>query len=372
MAPDDISHPGTTDPGQRPGRWFHALADGRLQCDLCPRHCRLREGQRAFCFVRQRLGDRIILTTYGRSTGLCIDPIEKKPLHHFFPGSAVLSFGTAGCNLGCRFCQNWDLSKAHQTEVRSMPAPPEMIAAEARDAGCTSVAFTYNDPIVWAEYALDVAAACREHGLRTVAVTSGYIDATPREEFFAAMDAANVDLKAFTERFYRKLCLGRLQPVLDTLLHLRETDVWFEVTNLLIPGHNDSPGEVESLCHWLLDHLGEEIPLHFSAFHPDYRMGDVPPTPPALLGRARQQALAVGLKHVYTGNVHDTEGGSTYCTGCGRRLIGRDWYRLDRWNLDEHGACRACGRRLAGRFGTGPGDWGPHRRPVRTRAAEQD
>jgi pyruvate formate lyase activating enzyme len=350
---------------EHPGRWTRRLADGRLQCDLCPRRCRLGEGQRAFCFVRKREGDRIVLTTYGRSTGFCVDPIEKKPLNHFLPGTAVLSFGTAGCNLGCRFCQNWESSKARETEVLSASALPERIAEAAVESGSASVAFTYNDPVIWAEYALDTAAACRERGVRTVAVTAGYITPEARGEFFAGMDAANVDLKAFTERFYRKLCLGERQPVLDTLLHLRETEVWVEVTTLLIPGQNDGPDEIDELCRWLLDHLGAEVPLHFTAFHPDFRMRDLPPTPHRTLKRARQQALEAGLKHVYTGNVSDPEGSSTYCASCGSLLIERDGYRLGRCGLDARGRCASCGHRLAGRFEGRPGSWDGGRLPLR-------
>ena len=355
-APSDSGHP---------GRWSRLLPDGRIQCDLCPRRCRLNEGQRAFCFVRKREGERIVLTTYGRSTGFCVDPIEKKPLNHFLPGTAVLSFGTAGCNLGCRFCQNWESSKARETEILSASALPERIAEAALESGSASVAFTYNDPVIWAEYALDTAAACRERGVRTVAVTAGYITPEARGEFFSGMDAANVDLKAFTDGFYRKLCLGERQPVLDTLIHLRETEVWVEVTTLLIPGHNDGPDEIDELSRWLLDHLGPEVPLHFTAFHPDFRMRDLPPTPRTTLRRARRQALDVGLKHVYTGNVSDVEGSSTYCAGCGALLLERDGYGLGRCGLDERGRCAACGRALAGRFDGRPGNWGGGRRPLR-------
>jgi pyruvate formate lyase activating enzyme len=294
-----------------------------------------------------------------------VDPIEKKPLNHFLPGSAVLSFGTAGCNLGCRFCQNWESSKARQTEVLSASALPERIAEAALESGSASVAFTYNDPVIWAEYALDTAAACRERGVRTVAVTAGYITPEAREEFFAGMDAANVDLKAFTETFYRKLCLGERQPVLETLLHLRETEVWVEVTTLLIPGHNDGPDEIEELTGWMLDNLGPEVPLHFTAFHPDFRMRDVPPTPRRTLRRARRQALEAGLKHVYTGNVSDPQGSSTYCAGCGALLLERDGYLLGACGYDEEGRCLSCGRALAGRFACRPGEWGGRRRPLR-------
>lgn len=336
---------------QPPARWWHTLEDGRIQCDLCPRLCRLHEGQRAFCFVRQRTGDRIALTTYGRSTGFCVDPIEKKPLFHFYPGSHALSFGTAGCNLGCRYCQNWSISKAREIEDLSVEAQPGAIARAARQRGCRSVAFTYNDPVIWAEYAIDTAEQCHKLGIDTVAVTAGYIMPEPRAELFGAMDAANVDLKAFTQQFYEKLCFANLQPVLETLDYLRrETSVWFEVTTLLIPGENDSEAEIRQLCEWFLEHLGPEVPLHFTAFHPSFRMLATPSTPPETLFRARRQAVEVGLRHVYTGNIADQDGQSTYCASCGQRLIRRYAYLVDIEALGADGCCSVCGHTLAGRF----------------------
>jgi len=349
-------------------RYWHALEDGRIQCDLCPRHCRLHDGQRAFCFVRERKGGELILNTYGRSTGFCIDPIEKKPLNHFLPGTPVLSFGTAGCNLGCRFCQNWDSSKSRQVERASARATPEAIAAAAREAGCRSVAFTYNDPIIWAEYAIDTAVACHRLGLKTVAVTSGYISPGAREEFFRHIDAANVDLKAFSETFYEKLCFASLAPVLDTLAWLRkETGVWIEVTTLVIPGENDGDDELERLSAWCAENLGPDVPLHFSAFHPDYKMMDRPATPPATLVRARRIARSHGLRYVYTGNVRDRDGDATLCPSCGRVVIQRDWYNLVAWHL-EAGRCAACGEPVAGVFEERPGTWGARRAPVGIRS----
>jgi pyruvate formate lyase activating enzyme len=342
-------------------RFWHPEGN-RIRCDLCPRACLVGDGQRAFCFVRMNQGGQMVLTTYGRSSGFCIDPVEKKPLNHFFPGTAILSFGTAGCNLGCKFCQNWDISKAKELDKLQTQSTPQAIARAALESGCSSVAFTYNDPVIWTEWAIDCAEACRAVGLKTVAVTAGYITPAARPEFYAAMDAANVDLKAFTETFYKKLCYAELAPVLDTLVWLKhETDVWFEVTTLLIPGQNDSEAEVQQLVEWFAEHLGPEVPLHFTAFHPDFKMMDLPPTPPATLSRARRQALAVGLKHVYTGNTHDAAGQSTYCAGCGALLIERDWYQLGAWHLTDDGACRACKRPLAGRFKGRPGAWGPRR-----------
>ncbi len=350
------------EPGVVEGKWWHTLEDGRVQCDLCPRFCKLRDGQRGFCFVRQARDGRVVLTSYGRASGFCVDPIEKKPLNHFYPGSRILSFGTAGCNLGCRFCQNWDISKAREIDRLTDWASPESVAEAAVRAGCKSIAFTYNDPVIFAEYAIDCAIAAHERGLKTVAVTAGYITAEARAEFYAHMDAANVDLKAFTQQFYHKLCFAQLDPVLDTLIWLkRETDVWFEVTTLLIPGHNDSPGEIAQLCEWFAANLGDQVPLHFTAFHPDFKMMDVPNTPAGTLKRARQQALAAGLKHVYTGNVFDLRGQSTYCGNCGELLIERDWYRLGGWHLTSRGQCEYCDAPLSGVFEPGPERWGPRR-----------
>jgi pyruvate formate lyase activating enzyme len=348
-----------------PGRWWHLLEDGRMQCDLCPRDCRLHEGQRGACFVRMRSGDQMVLTTYGRSSGFCIDPIEKKPLNQFYPGTSILSFGTAGCNLACKFCQNWDISKSRDMDRLADEASPEAIAKAAVAAGCKSVAFTYNDPVIFAEYAMDIADACHAHGVKTVAVTAGYIHEAPRREFYAKMDAANVDLKAFTDEFYFKLCAAHLNPVLDTLAYLKhETDVWFEITTLLIPGKNDSNEELEAECKWIMKELGPDVPVHFTAFHPDYKMTDIVATPPATLRRAREIALAQGLHYVYTGNVHDAEGGTTYCPGCRKPLIVRDWYVINSYRVTPEGKCPDCNTNIAGRYGVYERPFGPRRIPV--------
>jgi len=347
-----------------PGRYWHALDDGRIQCDVCPRFCRLREGQRGMCFVRARQDNQIVLTTYGRSSGFCIDPIEKKPLNHFYPGTAVLSFGTAGCNLACKFCQNWDISKSREIDTLADFASPEQIARAAKETGCKSVAFTYNDPVIFLEYAVDVADACRERGIRTVAVTAGYMCDEPRAEFYRHMDAVNVDLKAFTDRFYKQICVGDLENVKETISYIREeTDVWLELTTLVIPGENDGDEELDALSRWVADSLGVDVPIHFSAFHPDYKMLDTPPTPPATLTRAREIALANGLRYVYTGNVHDAAGDTTFCHECGHPLIVRDWYALKQWRLAD-GCCPECGTRCAGVFDEYPGHWGARRQPI--------
>jgi len=346
--------------------YWHRRDDGRIQCDLCPRECKLREGQRGLCYVRARIDDEIVLTTYGRSSGFCVDPIEKKPLNHFLPGTAVLSFGTAGCNLACRFCQNWDISKSREYDVLADQATPEKVAKVAADLGCRSVAFTYNDPVVFHEYAIDVADAARDQGIRTVAVTAGYVNPKPRREFYDHMDAANIDLKGFTEEFYHRTCAGALAPVLETLEYVRHaTDVWLEITTLLIPGLNDSDGEIDKMTRWVVKHLGRDVPHHFSAFHPDFKMIDRPSTPPSTLTRARKIALENGERYVYTGNVHDPAGQTTYCHSCEAMLVERDWYQLGGWHLDGEGRCARCRTRCAGLFEARPGDWGQRRRQVR-------
>ncbi|MHB8873408.1 MAG: AmmeMemoRadiSam system radical SAM enzyme [Myxococcaceae bacterium] len=347
------------------GRWWHPLSDGRIQCDLCPRDCKLHEGQRGFCFVRQRVGEVIELTTWGRSSGFCVDPIEKKPLNHFYPGSSVLSFGTAGCNLGCRFCQNWDISKAREWDRLADQASPAQIADRAVELRCRSVAFTYNDPVIFAEYAMDTADECRARGVKSVAVTAGYMREPARREFFAKMDAANIDLKAFTEGFYDKVAFGHLGPVLETLEYVaKETAVWLEVTTLLIPGLNDSEAEVERLSAWMVEHLGPDVPLHFSAFHPDYKMRELPATPVETLRRSRELARAAGLRFVYTGNVHDPAGDTTGCAGCGRPLVVRDWYEILEYRVTPEGRCPDCQTPLPGRWDRAAGGFGGGRQRV--------
>ncbi|MBC7906531.1 MAG: AmmeMemoRadiSam system radical SAM enzyme [Rhodospirillaceae bacterium] len=349
-----------------PGRYWHRLDDGRIQCDVCPRYCKLHEGQRGLCFVRARSGEQVVLTSYGRSSGFCVDPIEKKPLNHFLPGTPVLSFGTAGCNLTCKFCQNWDISKAREIDRLNDEATPDAIAERAVRLGCRSVAFTYNDPVIFLEYAVDVAKACHARGIKTVAVTAGYIGPEARPEFFAHMDAANVDLKAFTEDFYKNVCGGHLDPVLDTLKYLKsETHVWFEITTLLIPGENDSDAEIDALSRWVAKFIGPNVPLHFTAFHPDWKMSDLPPTGSTILSRARSIARANGLRHVYTGNVRDANGATTWCHACGGLLIGRDWHELTAWRLTPEGNCPDCGTQLPGVFEPQPGQWGRRRQAVR-------
>lgn len=346
--------------------YWHKLDDGRVQCDLCPRECKLKNGQSGLCFVRACLEDQIVLTTYGRSSGFCIDPIEKKPLNHYYPGTPVLSFGTAGCNLACKFCQNWDISKSRQMDTLADAASPETLALVAKKSGCRSIAFTYNDPVIFHEYAIDVAQACHEFNIKTVAVSAGYVMPKPRKEFYHYVDAVNIDLKAFTEDFYHKITGSHLVPVLETLQYLKqETNVWLEITTLIIPGENDSEKEINEMTEWIFNKIGPDVPLHFSAFHPDWKMRDKPGTTLQTLKKARRIAIMNGLNYVYTGNVHDQEGDTTFCHNCGEELIIRDWYEIKQWNLGEKGKCRKCNTPCAGIFESGHGNWGSKRLPVK-------
>lgn len=348
-----------------PAKWWHTLDDGRIECTLCPRFCRLRQEQRGFCYVRKNIDGHMALTTYGRSSGFCADPIEKKPLNHFYPGTRILSFGTAGCNLGCKFCQNWDISKSKSMDKLAGRAFPDEIAQTALDADCQSVAFTYNDPVIFAEYAVDTARACREAGVHTAVVTAGYITAEARPEFFRYVDAANVDLKAFSQTFYKKLCYAELTPVLETLQWLKqETDVWFEITTLLIPGQNDSDDELHQMTDWIAENLGLDVPIHFTAFHPDYKMNDISRTPAATLLRARALAMTKGIRYAYVGNVHDRGASSTWCPNCGELLVERDWYQMGAYRITEKGTCADCGHPIPGRFGRGLGNSDGGRRQV--------
>jgi len=340
-----------------PARWWDPPDHrGRIRCTLCPRECRLGDGQAGFCFLRQHRDGELVTLGYGRTTGFAVDPIEKKPLNHFFPATDILSFGTAGCNLGCKFCQNWTSSKARTLDRGASPVSPDEVVALATSRGCPSIAFTYNDPVIFAEYAIDVAERAHAAGLHTVAVTAGYISAGAREEFFAHMDAANVDLKSMSGEFYRKLAAAKLEPVLETLEYLaRETDVWVEVTNLVIPGYNDSGADLESLSQWVVEHMGPLVPIHFSAFHPDFKLTHLPRTPTDTLSRAREIAVKNGARHVFTGNVMDERGQSSYCPGCGELVIKRRWYQIADYRLDADGRCAACGAEVGGRFGPGVG-----------------
>ncbi len=324
---------------------------GRVRCEVCPRRCRLRDGQRGLCFVRAAREGKVVLTSYGRATGLSVDPIEKKPLYHFLPGTDVLSFGTAGCNLTCRYCQNWHLSRAERTDIAADLAEPEEVARLAVSLGTPSVAFTYNDPVVFLEYAVDTAIACRAKGIRPVAVTAGYVRRAARAELLGAMDAVNIDLKAFSEDFYRRFTGGHLGTVLETIEYVHnETNAWLELTNLLIPGENDSDEAIESLVRWVVNHVGVDVPVHFSAFFPSFKMLDYPSTQPSRLSHARRIAMDHGVRYAYTGNVPDRAGSETLCHGCGALLVRRSGFRSMKLGLGRDGQCTACGTVIPGVF----------------------
>ncbi len=330
--------------------WWHTLEDGKILCTLCPRYCKIGDGQPGFCYIRQNQGGKLYTLGYGKPTGFAIDPVEKKPLFHFYPGTSILSFGTAGCNLGCKFCQNWSISKAKLDELQSVTASPKDVIMLAKKYKAPSIAFTYNDPTIFGEYVMDIAEIARAEDIKTVMVTAGYIDKEARKEIYKNIDAANVDLKGFTERFYFKLTSSHLKNVLDTLVWLKnETEVWFEITTLLIPDENDSLDEIKLESDWILENLGDSVPLHFTAFHPDFKMKDKYPTPEKTLITARRIALESGIKYCYTGNVHNTEGQTTYCYRCNMALIKRDWYTVLFNNIID-GKCSKCGAKVDGIF----------------------
>ena len=331
------------------GRWWEPMPDGRVHCYLCPRHCHIGEGQAGFCFIRMNQGGKLYSLGYASPAALQIDPIEKKPLNHFLPGTRVFSLGTAGCNMGCSFCQNWDISKSKSDQVHATHMPPEDVVALAIHNGCPSIAFTYNEPTIWGEYVIDICRAAREAGIRTVMVTNGYVTREAFHDIYDHVDAANVDLKGFTENFYGKVTLTHLQPVLDVLTWLKqETNVWLEITNLLIPSLNDDPAELRHLCEWITEHLGPDVPLHFTAFHPDFKLRDKPRTPPETLHAARRIALDAGLHFVYEGNI-PSGAGDTNCPGCGKILVCRSWHEVLE-NSIQDGACPACGRLIPGQW----------------------
>ena len=332
-----------------PARWWEAEAGGKVHCYLCPRHCHIGAGQAGFCFIRANEGGKLYSVGYARPAALQIDPIEKKPLNHFLPGTRVFSMGTAGCNMGCFFCQNWDISKSRSDQVRSSYVPPEDVVSLAIRNGCPSIAFTYNEPTIWGEYVIDICAAAKERGINTVMVSNGYITYEAFHDIYDHIDAANIDLKAFTENFYGRVTLTHLQPVLETLQWLKnETNVWFEMTNLMIPTLNDDPAETRKLAEWVLEHLGPDVPLHFTAFHPDFKLQDKPATPPETLHRARAIAREVGLHYVYEGNIF-SDGAHTSCPSCGTLLIRRSWHDVQQNHL-KNGACPKCGLAIPGRW----------------------
>lgn len=330
--------------------WWETQSNGKILCTLCPRYCTIGEGQKGFCYIRENIDGKLYSTGYGRPTGFAIDPIEKKPLNHFYPGSQILSFGTAGCNLGCKFCQNWHISKAQLDDINALYAAPEDVINLAKKYEVPSIAFTYNDPTIFGEYVIDISKIAKEENINTVMVTAGYIDKNARKDVYKYIDAANVDLKAFSEQFYHKITFSHLDDVLNTLKWLKyETDIWFEITTLLIPNENDSEDEIKLMCEWIMNNLGDSVPLHFTAFHPDFKMKNKAGTPAETLTNARNIALREGLKYCYVGNVHHKEGQTTYCPNCYKKLIERDWHSVYS-NKIEISKCVSCGFEIAGRF----------------------
>jgi pyruvate formate lyase activating enzyme len=330
--------------------WWETAEKGKILCTLCPRYCKIGEGQAGFCYIRQNHNGKLVTTGYGHPTGFAIDPVEKKPLNHFYPGTSILSFGTAGCNLGCKFCQNWSISKAKLDELNSLSVSPEHVVEIAKRNDVPSIAYTYNDPTIFAEYVIDISRIAREEGIKSVMVTAGYIDKNARKDIYKYIDAANVDLKGFTERFYDKITYSHLDNVLDTLHWLKhETGIWLEITTLLIPGENDSDEEIKNECSWILENLGDSVPLHFTAFHPDFRMKDKSGTPPSALINARNIALQAGIKFCYIGNIHNIDGQTTFCPNCKEKLIRRDWHSVLTNKMEEN-KCPRCRTEIPGMF----------------------
>lgn len=330
--------------------WWEYDNKGKILCTLCPRYCHINEGQSGFCYIRKNIDGKLYSLGYGKSTGFAIDPIEKKPLNHFLPSTGILSFGTVGCNLGCLFCQNWNISKAKDLEKKSIDAGAQQIVQLAKKYNCPSIAITYNDPTIIGEFVIDIAKEAKKEGIHTVLVTAGYITESARPQVYKNISAANVDLKAFTQTFYRKITFSDMKYVLDTLIWLKkETDIWFEITNLKIPGKNDEIEETKEMCNWILENLGDEIPLHFTAFHPDFKMQDIKKTPAETLTKARELAMSMGIKYSYVGNVHDMSGQTTYCPSCKTAVIVRDWHKTLMNNLSD-GKCKNCNTKIAGIF----------------------
>jgi pyruvate formate lyase activating enzyme len=337
----------TPAPAMKEARWW-VRENGRIHCYLCPRDCRIGDGQAGFCYIRKNVGGTLYSTAHSQPCAIQVDPVEKKPLFHFMPGKRIYSLGTAGCNMGCKFCQNWEISKSKSDQVRAVRLTPEEAVTEAMEYGCPLIAYTYNEPTIWAEYVIDIARVAQRFGIRSVMVTNGYITPQALHDVYRWIDAANVDLKAFTEDFYAKITLTHLKPVLETLQELRRMNVWVEITTLLIPTLNDEPSEIRQICGWILDHLGDEVPLHFTAFHPDFRLRDLPRTSPETVLTARRIAMQAGLKYVYSGNILSPEGANTNCPSCRTLLINRTWHKVQENHLVS-GNC-PCGQAIPGVF----------------------
>jgi pyruvate formate lyase activating enzyme len=326
---------------------YKKLEEGRIECELCPRGCKVALKERGYCGVRENKGGTYNTLVYGRACSINVDPIEKKPLFHFLPGAQALSIATAGCNIECKFCQNWEISQFRPEQVQSFDFPPEAVVAQAAEKKIQAIAFTYTEPVVFYEYMSDTAKLAKEKGVRSVMISNGYIKEKPMSDLCKHLSAVKIDLKAFTEKFYAQTCSGHLQPVLDTLKLLKKENMWFELVVLIIPTLNDTPGEMTEMCTWVYSELGPDVPIHFSRFHPTYKIKNLPPTPVSTLTRARDIALSAGLNYAYVGNVPAHEGESTYCPNCKRAVVGRIGYTI--LNIDiKDGKCIHCGRKIAG------------------------
>jgi len=336
--------------GKYPAMWQEKVFDKAVRCNLCPYRCILREGQVGQCGVRKNIGGKLYSLNYGKVVAFNIDPVEKKPLFHFLPGSYALSLASAGCNLHCKFCQNWEISQRTADEVPFQKLAPEDIVAFAKKHGCSSIAYTYSEPVVFYELMYNTAKLAKKEGVHNIMVTAGFINPEPLKELLKYMDAVKVDLKGFSKDFYKNVVFGDRDVILNNLKIIKQSGVWLEIVNLVIPTLNDSSVEIKEMCQWIKDNLGTDVPLHFSRFYPMYKMKNLPPTPVETLEKAREIALSVGLKYVYIGNVPGHPAESTYCPKCGRLLIKRQGYKILENNVIE-GRCKFCREEIPGVFG---------------------
>jgi len=321
----------------------------RVKCLLCPRTCELKEGERGNCRVRMNIAGRLQTLVYGRPCAVHIDPIEKKPLYHYLPGSRSFSIATAGCNLHCMFCQNWEISQREPEYTTNIDLSPEEVVNQALNAGCRTIAYTYSEPIIFFEYAADTGRLAHKNGLLNVWVTAGYINQEPLKEAVSFIDAAHVDLKGITDTYYKNVCKATLKPVLDTIKTMKDSGVWVEIINLVVPTYNDTKDDFSRLCDWIIENVGVETPLHFSRFWPTYQLKNLPPTPVESLSLARNIAMAKGIHYVYIGNVPEHEGNNTYCPICKKLIIGRQGYVISGYNIRD-GKCGFCGHPIPGRW----------------------
>lgn len=322
--------------------FYHQLDGGKVACDLCPNRCVLDEGQRGLCKVRQNIGGKLYSLVYGKPVTINVDPIEKKPLYHFLPGSRAYSLATAGCNLECKYCQNWDISQRSPEDLKSMPMTAEEVINEALKSNSQVIAFTYNEPTVWYEYMYDIAKLAKQKGLKTVMISSGYINEEPLKNLLPYLDAVKVDLKSFNSEVYRDLIRGKLEPVLDTIKTIKKEGKWLELLHLTIPGYTDDIEEIKKMCQWVKDNVGSEVPFHLTRFWPKYKLMNVPPTSEDTLKRARRVCLDAGLKYVYTGNIDDEEGSATYCPNNKKAVIKRNGFFIAENMIDKDGKAKGC------------------------------